>query len=626
MEEEFINGHPNPKLLIQGLTGARGSKMDGYNRSMQYGDLKGAVDKAKKGRVGSSSKAKKAALIGAGLLVTGGLIGGGVAIANDAEEQVVATEQRLEMILDTEAGTLVGIDEIDTLERTMFNGGFNPYFKAHRDSPTGSLVPIEGALVEIVKKNGTAWLRMESPAGEDLYVHPTAIVSASYGEHPAEKFLRLADEHNLDINRSLKRALSNEDKRDALFHNVTFDYQPGKGTTQVISEFLMDNTVITMVDPVPKEWRAPNEKFLTPLLFEVQPSILDDKTMDQLKFHTGHSFNSDIFKGSNLQERLINFTTNKRMGVSVDSRIWMVDVLRELELPLEDNVKSVGLFLMADRDFFFTTTNGTYDTTEGNFYRLTPEDEVIKLATARGRFLTALPFASDNNRVLISAEGYDEKDPRHSSIYELNLTTGEVKVIEFPEKSRAGGELFATGPVFTPDSEFLFLKRYGFHDEGGGMWVLDMNDPEYKTSRKIVQWDHMLGFTTFGYLQRYPTGEGSDESPVVAPIAMNGKEVEDSFAMTVNHGWLTIDGMDTSLDFERVGIMVGWNPMMTYYERTDDSIRVFTTISYNYESFMDSFPFAIYRTIIDLEGDGEFDLTEMPLERGYLEVQEPPSE
>lgn len=593
--------------------------MEGYSHNNQYGDLKGAVDRAKKHR--SASRNGKGALIAASLVAAGGIIAGGVAIANDGE-QVTATEQRLDKMLDADSSSLKGIDEVDTLAEEQ--GIFNSYFRAHQGSPTGPLVAIDGSLEEIVKRDGTAWLRMESPAGKDLYVHPTAIVSASYGEHPADKLLRLVDEYELDISRSLERALSDQNKRDALFSDATFEYQPGKETTQVIAEFLMDTTVITRVNPVPKEWRAPNDRFLTPLLFEVQPSVLDEKTLDELKFHTGYSFTPDIFRGSNLQERLLSFSANKRMGVSVDSSVWMVDVLRQLGLPLEDDVRSVGLFLMADRDMFFTTTNGTYDTTVGNFYRLTPEDEVVRLATARGRFLTALPLARDNNKALISAEGYDKNDPRYSCIYELDLTTGAVKVIEFPEKSRAGGELFATGPAFTPDGDFVFVKRYGFHDEGGGIWVLDMSDPQYRTSRKVMQWDHMLGFTTFGYLQRYP--KVKDDSPVVVPIAMNGKEVEDSFAMTVNHGWLTVDGMDSSLEYDRVGIMVGWNPMLTYYERTDDSIRVFTTISYNYESYMESRPFAIYRTVIDLEGDGEYNLGEMPLERVSLEVQEPQSE
>ena len=144
----------------------------------------------------------------------------------------------------------------------------------------------------------------------------------------------------------------------------------------------------------------------------------------------------------------------------------------------------------------------------------------------------------------------------------MNLTSPEeyqkVPVSHRPIPRRPGGR-----PVrrFTPaerDLNYLFNTLYGFRDEGGGIWVVDVSAEGFHAKgdnfSRIVAWDHTLSWT----LLDGPAGESSDSSAM--HVFMTGKEVADDFAMTANILRIRDAGLESSIEREeRLLQMVGWN-------------------------------------------------------------------
>ena len=217
--------------------------------------------------------------------------------------------------------------------------------------------------------------------------------------------------------------------------------------------------------------------------------------------------------------------------------------------------------------------------------------EAAELYTAPGIILMALPLPYDHRSWLFSTEGWtpaegeQPADPRWQAVYQVNLDSPDeyVKVqypiYEFPRAPEAG--LYGASARMSDEGDHLFNTLYGFKDEGGGIWVVDVRDDGFLASdssfARIVSWDHTLSWMPLGRL---------DDDPSAMYLFMTGKEVADDFAMTANVLRVREDGLNSTIEkSERLLQMVGWNPVPFGWQKLSDTeYRMLVETHYNYES------------------------------------------
>ena len=217
--------------------------------------------------------------------------------------------------------------------------------------------------------------------------------------------------------------------------------------------------------------------------------------------------------------------------------------------------------------------------------------EATELYTAPGIILMALPLPYDSRSWLFSTEGWtpaegeQPADPRWQAIYQVNLDSPDeyVKVrypiSEFPRAPEAG--LYGASARMSDEGNHLFNTLYGFKDEGGGIWVVDVKDDGFLSSdssfARIVSWDHTLSWMPLGKLEGDPSA---------LHLFMTGKEVADDFAMTANVLRVREDGLNSTIEkSERLLQMVGWNPVPFGWQKLSDTeYRMLVETHYNYES------------------------------------------
>ena len=217
--------------------------------------------------------------------------------------------------------------------------------------------------------------------------------------------------------------------------------------------------------------------------------------------------------------------------------------------------------------------------------------EASELYTAPGIILMALPLPYDSRSWLFSTEGWTPAqgeqlaDPRWQAVYKVNLDRPDeyVKVrypiYDFPRAPEAG--LYGASARMSDEGDHLFNTLYGFKDEGGGIWVVDVRDEGFLSSdssfSRLVSWDHTLSWMPLGRLE---------EDPTAMHLFMTGKEVADDFAMTANVLRVREDGLNSSIEkSERLLQMVGWNPVPFGWQKLSDTeYRMLVETHYNYES------------------------------------------
>ena len=217
--------------------------------------------------------------------------------------------------------------------------------------------------------------------------------------------------------------------------------------------------------------------------------------------------------------------------------------------------------------------------------------EATELYTAPGIILMALPLPYDDRSWIFSTEGWtpaegeQPADPRWQAVYKVNLDLPDeyVKVRypihEFPKAPEAG--LYAASARMSDAGDYLFNTLYGFKDEGGGIWVVDVRDGGFLSNEsrfaRIVSWDHTLSWMPLGRL---------DNDPSAMYLFMTGKEVADDFAMTANVLRVREDGLNSTIEkSERLLQMVGWNPVPFGWQKLSDTeYRMLVETHYNYES------------------------------------------
>ena len=227
-------------------------------------------------------------------------------------------------------------------------------------------------------------------------------------------------------------------------------------------------------------------------------------------------------------------------------------------------------------------------------YKILEVDEAGKateLYTAPGIILMALPLPFDQSTWILSTEGWpaaeggQPADPRWQAVYTTEMDRPDdylmirYPIDQFPKAPEAG--LYGSSPRLSQDGNFLYNTLYGFTDEGGGIWVVDVSDPEFHTRgenfARIVSWDHTLSWMPLDRLE---------DDPTALHLFMTGKEVADDFAMTANILRIREDGLNSVVDkSERLLQMVGWNPVPFGWQKLSDTeYRMLVETHYNYES------------------------------------------
>ena len=230
-----------------------------------------------------------------------------------------------------------------------------------------------------------------------------------------------------------------------------------------------------------------------------------------------------------------------------------------------------------------------------------------EIYTAPGIILMALPLPYDGQAWLLSTEGWPSPegdqppDPRWQAVYMVNIARpGEYEkvqypIAQFPKAPEAG--LYGVSPRLSDDRNHLFNTLYGFKDEGGGIWVVDVSEEGFQADpanfARIVNWDHTLSWT----LLRGPDAESS-----AMHVFMTGKEVADDFAMTANILRIREAGLESSIEGEeRLLQMVGWNPVpFGWQQLSDTQYRVLVETHYNYESSLLPRAKGVYLVPVDI--------------------------
>ncbi len=299
---------------------------------------------------------------------------------------------------------------------------------------------------------------------------------------------------------------------------------------------------------------------------------------------------------------------------------WISDRLRQEGVAwLGDCDTAGGLrrYQAAGEERYYLTVRRSLEPDKKQRYRILTLDEggaATEIYTAPGIILMALPLpgASAGNDEggawLLSAEGWPEAtggqpaDPRWQAVYRVDLANPqEYRLVrypleQFPDAPETG--LYGVSPRLSADGRHLFNTLYGFRDEGGGIWVVDLaggnfyDDPS-RFSR-IVAWDHTLSWTLLD-------NPAATDSPYLH-LFMTGKEVADDFAMTANILRIREAGLESSIEREeRLLQMVGWNPVPFGWQRLSDTrYRVLVETHYNYESSLLPRAKGVYIIPVDL--------------------------
>jgi hypothetical protein len=289
-------------------------------------------------------------------------------------------------------------------------------------------------------------------------------------------------------------------------------------------------------------------------------------------------------------------------------RHWIADVLRQQEASWIgpcDTAGGVRRYRLEGEaaDQYYLTLRRSLEPDKNQRYKivkLAEDGSGREIYTAPGIMLMALPVPWDENRWIISSEGWTPPegdkpaDPRWQAVYLVNLEDPEdyrkvgYPIAQYPDAPEGG--LYGASAALASDGRYLFNTLYGFKDEGGGLWVADLAEQDFHARpdkfARIVEWDHMLSWM---FLDREIEEEAQEETGEPASyrsIFVTGKEVADDFAMTANLMRIKQTGLESTVESkERLLQMVGWNPVpFVLQTRPDHQVRVAVETHFNYES------------------------------------------
>lgn len=363
---------------------------------------------------------------------------------------------------------------------------------------------------------------------------------------------------------------------------ITFEHSPGKTVEGDVCEVGIDGSFLVRPRHTPKEWSWDDLEDrrlgrVVPTFFLVDP---DPGNRTHVSAHRKVGYKFDPSKlGTSLLERIRNFTV---FNPSARAGAWYVEQVRKMGLALEEEFQTFRIVQFEPDSLYFTVSDSVYFAKTGRLCRLDAKGIVTEILQAPGRFLAVNFHPLEPDRLLVSAEGYPKDDPRWQCLYELNRRAGDYRVIQFPKPT--GNDLFGTPKRFFPDHGIALLNRYGFVPEGGGLWLMGIDNPDYEPKRRLLGWDHSQVWMFFPTL-----------NPLIWNVFFTAKEVDNDFAMTVNRAVLYLDGPDTQLtEPVRIAKVRGWNPIPFHTERVGEYQHLVYVASNSHEDYMASRPSGVY--------------------------------
>ena len=119
-----------------------------------------------------------------------------------------------------------------------------------------------------------------------------------------------------------------------------------------------------------------------------------------------------------------------------------------------------------------------------------------------GIVMLAIPLPSDPDRWILSSEGWPSDsdggsaDPRFQSVYLADVGSPDAyEIVRYPisRYPRAPKGLYGTGGRLSDDSRYLINNLYGFEDEGGGLWIVDLEDDGFHANDDAFAADSSVG-------------------------------------------------------------------------------------------------------------------------------------
>ncbi len=223
--------------------------------------------------------------------------------------------------------------------------------------------------------------------------------------------------------------------------------------------------------------------------------------------------------------------------------------------------------------------------------RVSDEGRANVLHSPPGIVMLAIPLPSDPDRWMLSSEGWPSDsdarsgDPRFQSVYLADVASPDAyEIVRYPISRYPGAPkgLYGTSGRLSDDSRYLINNLYGFEDEGGGLWIVDLEDDSFHANddafARIVPWDHALSWFTLGAADLRAGGRVS--------VFLTAKEVDYDFAMTANLLQIVGAGLEARVESQRrLARMVGWNPVPFAVQRLGAGrYRVGVQTHFNYEA------------------------------------------
>ena len=223
--------------------------------------------------------------------------------------------------------------------------------------------------------------------------------------------------------------------------------------------------------------------------------------------------------------------------------------------------------------------------------RVSDDGRAEVLHSPPGIVMLAIPLPSDPDRWILSSEGWPSDseggsgDPRFQSVYLADVASPDAyELVQYPISRYPGAPkgLYGTSGRLSDDSRYLINNLYGFEDEGGGLWIVDLEDDGFHADDdafvRIVPWDHALSWFILGAAD-LRAGER-------VSVFLTAKEVDYDFAMTANLLQIGGAGLDARVESQRrLARMVGWNPVPFAVQRLGETrYRVGVQTHFNYEA------------------------------------------
>lgn len=212
---------------------------------------------------------------------------------------------------------------------------------------------------------------------------------------------------------------------------------------------------------------------------------------------------------------------------------------------------------------------------------------------APGAFLLVFPHPTLADWWVMSTEGWDDSkgeqgpDPRASSLYMVYAQDpSRYLLVDFPfsrysvSPKTPTKRLLGSAGLLQWDRRFLLVSLYGFTEEGGGLWLVDLSAPAFYQNPAaftyLQPWDHALTLLPLDY----------QESPPTLSLFLTAKEVQEGFAMTAYFLRIVHTGVDAKVEGkERLLRMAGWNPVPFAIQQVGEHrFRVLVETFYDYRS------------------------------------------